>query len=269
MDNSQEPVSFRVMLEYTYYNLWTERLWSAVSMQQDGIATNTITLYEPGPKRVTKNIQDLTPENCRQFCWKDCALYNTTHESPRNGLSKCVFQQWFPHRDMSKDLSLGSYACKLISADATDVFGIARMHASLCNRVTSLREEMSDFQRYPYDWNYQPGFVGTNIQGDVSFELRSTFPVIFIVVDRADWNEEGVLVVCQADATVDALELGDQALKERVVRPEGTVITIRVSLERALYAIATVHDKERVVRHTSQYFDEELGPNAVVKPGVY
>lgn len=53
------------------------------------------------------------------------------------------------------------------------------------------------------------------------------------------------------------------------MRPEGTVITIRVSLERALYAIATVHDKERVVRHTSRYFDEELGPNAVVEPGEY
>lgn len=49
------------------------------------------------------------------------------------------------------------------------------------------------------------------------FELRPTFGKICIVIDRPEWSEDGVLVVCRYEETAGALGLGMDAADSRQI----------------------------------------------------
>jgi hypothetical protein len=69
----------------------------------------------------TKRLPDLTPEECRRFCFKDCALYIVgTSECCLFGqqqLFEKIYRRWYPTRASDVDLSHGEFRIQRTSLD--------------------------------------------------------------------------------------------------------------------------------------------------------
>jgi len=58
----------------------------------------------------------IRPDDCKAFCWKDCAIDGKPGLTGKDGfdLLDQVYAEWFPHRDRVKDLLDGNFFGKLI-----------------------------------------------------------------------------------------------------------------------------------------------------------
>ena len=145
---------------------------------------------------ISMHFRELTAEDCRLFCWKDCAIYANKCEglSLQEAASEFpeeVYEEWFAHRARDQDLRNESYFAKLIrfKTPVPTVGEIARFHRALCMELVKLDGGILERES---DWPFK--LVPEERRPPGQFQLRPTFAKVFMVVDDG-WETNGVLLV--------------------------------------------------------------------------
>ena len=154
-------------------------------------------------RNILRWFDSLNVDDCRLFCWKDCAIYSNNKDmlSDHLALLDAIYREWFPHRARDHDVRDGSFFAKLLSFTRSAVGPLQetlRFHEALCEKLGELERVMPEtVPIHPATarrWEAIPKVV--------EYKLRETFRVVFIVVD-AGWQEHGVLLVWKSEG--DAL----------------------------------------------------------------
>ena len=199
-------------------------------------------------RNTSRTLSELNPDDCKYFCWKDCAIYGNagglTGRDHMDTLEE-VYKEWFPHRARDKDLTDGSFFAKFMrfTPPVEKFEDILCFHRSLCERLQSLQVDVPDREHFaPFAVKRE----GVRRYG--AFQLRPTFFSVFIVID-AGWKERGVLLVCNSEYT--ARELGIEGDREDVAIDEvvdgsdlGEARVFRCTLKCAMKAMLS-QDPER------------------------
>jgi hypothetical protein len=213
---------------------------------------------------VARRLDQLTPDDCRAFCWKDCAIYSNTGLTLKDRLALLddVYQEWFPHRAQDKDVSDGSFFGKFMCFTRPAVGTlpeILRFHEVLCEKLCELEEEIPDTMPI------NPCQVRPDQAWPVmaEYKLRGTFSVVFIVLD-AGWQERGVLLIWKSenDALKHNCEEGGEITGNdgRDGGDLGQACVFRCPLKRAMQLIVST-DPERAKRQAeyNEILEKTLG----------
>ena len=204
-------------------------------------------------KRTTKNIAQLDPDDCRQFCWKDCAIYCNTNLSAIDHLDllEFVYREWFPHRDREKDISFGSFFGKFMRFyPLVEMVEVVSFHQRLCGQLGMLEPDVLT----PEYAQSHPKHGQARERG--LFKLKETFCNVFILADQKAWSERGVLLVCKNEET--ATRHGVNETDEGVSREKSCVF--RMTLKRAMQAVVSRDgDRRRRRKEYNEAFEEYYG----------
>lgn len=214
-------------------------------------------------QHTTRSLSDLNPDDCRAFCWKDCAIYGHAGLTGQGAfdLLDQVYQEWFPHRARDKDVSDRSFFGKSMEFKrrVSNLEEILRFHRSLCRRLQALEADVPDRELYA------PFHVKPDGRRRVRpFQLRPTLLSVFIALNKG-WQEHGVLLVCNTEST--ASKLGIEDGKDDITSYEvtdgsdlGEARVLHCPLKRAMKAVVS-RDKERARKRTeyNEMFDEIYG----------
>ncbi|KAA8644953.1 hypothetical protein EYZ11_008165 [Aspergillus tanneri] len=213
-------------------------------------------------QRRVRQLTQLTPDDCRLFCWKDCAIYSKNKLPLSDSLSLLdnIYREWFPHRAADNDVSDGSFFAKYMYF-AQDTAGtlqdILHFHQVLCEKLRELEREM------PPTLPINPChvFVGQPKPRVAEYKLRESFSLVFIVLD-AGWQEQGVLLVWRSQD--DALKYNCNEDREITGYNNGgnlgQACVFRCPLKRAMQLIVST-DPERAKQQVeyNEVFEENLG----------
>ncbi|MCJ1471610.1 hypothetical protein MMC13_000250 [Lambiella insularis] len=215
-------------------------------------------------RNVARRLDQLSPDDCRAFCWKDCAIYGNAGLTGKDhvALLDDIYRVWFPHRAQDKDVSEGSFFGKFMrfTPAAGTLQEILRFHAVLCEKLCELEKDIPDTK--PID----PCEVGPGQARPVAeYKLRETFSVVFIVLD-AGWQERGVLLVWKSedDASRHNCEEGGEITGYDGSNGGdlGQACVFRCPLKRAMQLIVST-DPERTKRQAeyNEMLEETLREN--------
>lgn len=149
-------------------------------------------------KWAKKPIEELVPEDCRRFCFKDCAVYAVcqggTNKWWRQQLHDKIYRYWFPSRSEDTDISHGSFFCNYLefaknfkSTTPPSVKEVLDFHSKLCEKLhTSIPSLAKDVPLRPY----------TTVEGSMLlpatvYKLRPTFKECFIVIE-AEYGDHSI-----------------------------------------------------------------------------
>ncbi len=112
--------------------------------RESSIASRQVEFRDFFGKTVARCVEDLTPDDCRLFCWKDCAIYGNgaLDGSDHIVLLDKVYREWFPPRDRAEDLSAGSFFAKFMHfvPEEASLQDILDFHCVLCERLVALEK---------------------------------------------------------------------------------------------------------------------------------
>ena len=249
--------------EERHYDAQRKDWIRALTIAYNSPGSETMHIQLPWHEWVTKSTAQIGPEECRQFCWKDCAIYHNMYMGDFNSqeLLDYVYQEWFPHRDRETDILFGSFFGKLLRfAPNVQVANIVSFHARLCGRLRLLQADVLEPEvRFPL----QPGYGRPRKRG--LYRLRDSFPDVFIFMDNGSWREQGVLFVCMDEHTAlaygvtEAVEGGLSREKLDVGAPSPACV-FRLTLKQAMQAVVSKdEDRRRKRKEYNALFEENLG----------
>ena len=195
-------------------------------------------------KLITKPLSELSPDDCRQFCYKDCAIYGNAERLggtvPWRVLDD-VYNEWFPHRAMDKDVAQGSFFGKYIHFrdPVVPLAEIIDFHERLCEKLKSLEGDVVG-RRLVIGGGEEPKEPPTK----GLYRLRDTFNLMLIVLDHTSWGDNGVLLVYKDRGIASGLKIDGEVLDIEDVAPARVY---RLSLKGAMQAVVS-QDKERSKR---------------------
>ncbi|KAL9097351.1 MAG: hypothetical protein Q9165_000778 [Trypethelium subeluteriae] len=206
-----------------------------------------------------RRLDQLTPDDCRLFCWKDCAIYSLTAPNDRLVLLDTIYRQWFPHRAEEKDVSDGSFFGKFMTFArdaATTLEEIRCFHEALCAKLKELEKEIPD--TLPIDPRQARAWEATSRTAE--YKLRESFLVVLLVVDNS-WQKQGVLIVWKSEnnAIEHGCKEGREILKYKGSDGDdlGQTRVFRCSLKRAMQLVISTNS-ERAQRRAeyNELFEE-------------
>lgn len=208
---------------FSKYEWWQGAFWKRLEFSYSlpillGITDSSASSLQfslPNGTNHLSDIPDLSSEDCRAFCCKDCTIYlniprsrakypRPTYTGPAEHMAilRVTYDTWFPIRDPKYDLTLQHFFAPLICSrgdevkDRLSLSEITSSHRQLCKRVKSQLPNIPDEKK--------PSGKSQDKASD--WKLTDTFERVFIVIDQPDWAEIGVLLVVSDRRALD-LEL--------------------------------------------------------------
>ena len=219
----------------------------------DGKVADSILLELRGSE---KPLSALSPDDARDLCYKDCVIYLNVgmDAGDRLNLLDTIYFEWFPHRDRVQDMGRGNFFAGFLRASRPNVAltEFADFHfGALCPKLKELEPDILEKELAPFNPNFgRPRQKGL-------FRVRESLEKIFVVVDRKNWKEEGVCVVCRDEKVLSELE---EVGEELEVEGLGKVKVARANLESVMRAVvADNEERKRGKREWSGWYDEWLG----------
>ena len=238
-------------------------------------------------RRTSRLLSDLSPDECRAFCWKDCAIYGSSPHLTGKGhtdLLDEVYNEWYPHRAEDKDISDGTFFGKFMRFTfevRVSVGHIVHFHQLLCGKLKESEQQTS------LEVPLNPCAVRLDDQKGpmlAEYKLRETFDKVFIVLDDTAWRQRGVLLVWATERDAERHDCkirnerehdndndvdGDGDGREIQISQEydndenlsgAEVCMFRCSLKRAMQVIVSI-DPERASRRRewNEMLEEMLG----------
>ncbi|KAF1982815.1 hypothetical protein K402DRAFT_186277 [Aulographum hederae CBS 113979] len=216
--------------------------------------------------RAERPLHEITPDDCRRFCWRDCAIYSTRSMGffVKIEFLDDVYREWYPHRAMDKDVSNGSFFAKFMrfsGSEQPSLSTIAGFHAALCDKLQELEKDIS------YCTPPHPTRPHMFRPGRALYRLRDTFNKVFIVLDlndsqKSSWRERGVLVVWKSEdeATRHHCSEGGEVTRcdDSEVGDLGQACAFRCSLQTAMKMVVSMDLERTIPRVEYSYFLEEM-----------
>lgn len=206
------------------------------------------------PRSSTKHtipVQELRPDDCRLYCFRDCVLYFNCHPPPQattaDRLGQTVWTEWFPHRDMDRDVADGNFFCRYMRLSPhRKLAGIIDFHQTLCER---LRSQEASIERKEVPTTLE-------VEQEVPFRLRPTFSSIFVVVGETDWKQHGVLVAYKDASVTTSHDFRKQFTVSPILGTEW--VNFRCPLEVAMHFIVSQYPDRLAKSNTEGYFYQNL-----------
>lgn len=221
---------------------------------------------------IEKSCDDLTAEDCAQFCFKDCALYAVSAGFYSSfwqlSIFEKIYRRWYPTRAEDVDISHGAFFCKLIrytlngkaSAPPT-IEKVLKVHKDLCSRVDKVIPDLLEPPRFKYFGFPTPQSPEIHLHlPPAEYKLRPTFKHCFIYIhvessdhsaDGRKMKEQGVRVVFLSEkdaARHGCTEDGQQGIKrlrEEEQGLDGAAVIWCDSVERAMKVVLST-DPQRL-----------------------
>lgn len=208
----------------------------------------------------SKPLSAIAPDDLRDFYYKDCMVYLHTAITMEKRLSllDAIYSEWFPHRDRVQDFARGSFFAGFLKSKHGDYRGgdslqqLAQFHfGALCPKLKELEPEVleTDLSRF------HPDFGKPKPKG--RFRMNESFDKAFLVLDKVNWEQEGMLVVCRDARLSKELEgFGEELESERF----GEAKVFRAKLESVMRAlVADDPERSKRSREWSDLYDEWFG----------
>ncbi|KAJ5594245.1 uncharacterized protein N7459_000453 [Penicillium hispanicum] len=233
-----------------------------------------LTINMPNGTQERIPVTELTGHTCRSFFWRDCVIYiNITSPQGRTpmptytdvtdhqNIFDAVYQHWFPTRDRQHDglLHRGNFFASPVCycpTEEQEFLSIPQMrncHQMLCDQLKVHSQKGSISQSESQLSSVQ--------RPSEKSSVAATFEKAFIVIDKLDWEDQGVLLVLSNSlASGDALLLENPTLKI-VDKPCGNSVW-RMALFDAMMTITRLsNDEQRMtpVRNESGFYEERFG----------
>ncbi|KAK3168232.1 hypothetical protein OEA41_004678 [Lepraria neglecta] len=246
-DPYKDPSFLRACLQETHYE--EQRLHFLRHLIIYSTTPNSDILSVPNNRYtlIRKSLSELEPADIRQFCYKDCAIYGNAEKLggvvPLRILDD-VYREWFPHRAKDKDLKWGSFFGKYMGSELPNTIPLADLiafHARLYLKVNSM-----EYEAIP-----KPGImVGKPPEPQRGlYRMRDTFALVFIILDKTNWREDGVLLVFRDRESTTGFHVEGTEMEMEDVAP---ACVYRTSLKLAMKAVIS-RDEERRKRRKEWY----------------
>jgi len=237
-----------------------------------------------------KKRDELTAEEHRRFCFKDCAIYgvsetNTSH-AIRRQLFDRIYRRWFPTRAEDVDISHGSFFAHWIELDGRQRSAAPRasfaealaLHKDLCLRVKQAIPEMglpTPFTAAPWEATEEHSLLSPRAE----YKLRPSFEHCFIYLhaeqsdhsmDSSAMRDRGVRVVFVTKAyaaehgCLGAAQQGVTCLVEEGQELDGAAVFRCDTIEIAMSVVLGMNlerNGRRQEKH-GYYQDEALDSSA-------
>ena len=234
-------------------------------------------------RHTSRVLSDLSPDDCRAFCWKDCAIYGSSPHltgKDHTALLDEIYHEWYPHRAEDKDISDGSFFGKFMRFTfeaRVSVGHIVHFHRLLCGALEELEGQI------PLEVPVHPCAVRLDDQKGpelAEYKIRETFDRVFTVLDDMAWRQRGVLLVwanereaerhnCKThnghDSDADGVGVGRDLQMSQEYDNDGNisgaeVCMFRCPLKRAMQIVVST-DPERAARRMewNEMLEEMLG----------
>ena len=126
---------------------------------------------------------------------------------------------------MGRDVANGNFFCTFIRfPPLRDLGGIVKIHSTISERVSSQQAAIKRPEIPRYDT--------LGVKQDVPFLLRPTFPDVFLVIDKVNWIEDGLLLVFKDTTTAAAYGMAEGS---PFVQSSG--VFFRLKLEEAMHLV--------------------------------
>ncbi|SMY19848.1 unnamed protein product [Zymoseptoria tritici ST99CH_1A5] len=232
-----------------------------------------------------KRLGELTPEDCRHFCFEDCAVYLVAKVG-RCGygieqLYDKLYRRWYPTRAEDTDISHESFFCFLMKFQARTDSGPASVkeildfHEALCS---TLDEEIP---KLPDEVPRRNQFCTAESQlhlPPAQYKLRPTFRQCVIIVrmeyeehsiDGSPLSDRGVVIAWRQEddavrhECVPDMERGIS--REEVDGLGSTQAAFRCSLDEAMRIVVFTDPERRTMkREWHGFYREWLGESETV-----
>ena len=147
-----------------------------------------------------------------------------------------IWRDWYPHRQMDRDVADGNFFCNFATLGPSWALKeIYNFHNLLSTQVTAQQPMIKRPEI--------PRYTTLDVAEDVSPTVRPSFSEVFIVIDKLDWRQEGVLLTYKNETI--AAKYGSNGRSPDLPVSETGGPTFRVQLEQAMQIIMFV-DHERV-----------------------
>ena len=213
-----------------------------------------------------RGIADLSPEDCEDFCCKDCVVYSNVHSAQHKANFNAIWREWYPRRSMAEDMDYGNFFCKFMKYRGMDkgderLRDLVTFHRALCAKVESVVPNMKQWQPDIQRWAVcdHPDSLA------VKLHVRNTLPVVFLIIEWGFGSAvHTVLVVCRGENAARDLGLidGEEGVDEEedlafVDNERALWLVFRAKLQRAMRAVV-FRDMDRRTPRTdnSQFYKE-------------
>ena len=202
----------------------------------------------------TKLLQELEPADCQRYCFKDCMMYENTGLFKRYGMAldllEHMWSEWFPHRDMDRDVADGNFFCNFAAFEPSmSLEGLYEFHFMLSTHVTAQQPRIRR--------SAAPNYATLDVAQDVPYHMRDSFSDAFVFLDNLDWRQQGVLLVFRDGPT--AKKYGSNNLLAASPIAETGGLAFRFELKDAMH-VMMFKDRSRVwpKKECSKFYQEKL-----------
>lgn len=268
-----DPSHWRACAQsYHHTTLEKSFLWS-VHIHRNASGAKTLDIPLQFHERVTKPIADMDGDDARQFCYKDCAIYqNVSFGKPfvEMDIFEKVYAKWWPGRFKGEDIirvgptgvNRHSFWGKYMnfSPPGVELTEVVAFHAELAQKLKELAPEVLAAKVLAFDPRY-----GMERERGL-YSMMGTFEEVFVVLDRVEWETEGVSCVFRDGETAGRFGLDDGERDAMIEVPEQEMgqlesgnwskpSLLRVSLERAVEIVAGRDEERRKRGKRSEWND--------------
>ena len=178
--------------------------------------------------------QPPSPQQCYDFCWKDCALYSTTPivYPGSDDLVNYIWNKWF--QGDATNIDHENFVIKHIKAYSPE------SPKRLPEMIEAHRAISLQVDRRIAGLDMPGRTTGGLYDYHTKYNFLSSFKKVFIIVDSLMWYREGVLLVTSDKSSSFDIEAATTNfdIPEFSVGDQGRAV--RISLEKALRCVTSI-----------------------------
>lgn len=210
-----------------------------------------------GEPRTTTPLTSLTSSSIRNFHFKDTALYNLTlrHQKLENAFDM-IWKTWYPRRDISMDKNPNAFFCRAMRSEGDDggveVKEVVGFHEELVRVADEDEEERKRVKAEGGEATM--GKKARMLNGG----LEGSFRKVFVVLDKEEWEKDGVLVVCREESVEEFGLGGDEGEGNgEELLLDGGWVAFRKGLEEAVETVICDPERKKAEAPTLEYYREK------------
>lgn len=250
------PSHWRACAQDAHYEKLDKSFFFPLNIRKDATSgAKILDIQLQFHERVSKTVSEMDGEDARQFCYKDCAVYqNVKFKEPfeEKEVFKRSYERWWPARLKGGEVGQGGTGrgafwgmWMRFVKPGVELREIVKLHEDLSQKVKGLEGEILEPKVLAFD----PRYGKERRRG--GYRVMDSFGEVFVVMDRREWEVQGVVIVFR-DGEVGGrygFEGGEEVERGEGERDGGWsgFRAYRVSLVRVV-EIVTGRDEERRIR---------------------
>ncbi|KAK2763848.1 hypothetical protein FQN54_009466 [Arachnomyces sp. PD_36] len=200
----------------------------------------------------------------QNFHYKDTAVYNLAVRADIEDVFDEIWKTWYPRRNMDMDKNTNAFFCRALKPrgpevrKATGLKDVIGLHEELVKQADADVED----RKGKKDEDEQET-SGKKPKKPLDGGLEDSFKKIFVVLDKEEWEEDGVLLVCREESVKD-FGLGEYVAEGESEAEEGKGkavgggwVTFRKKVEDAVKTVISDPERKKAEAPTLEAYREK------------